>query len=324
MGTNCVAVGCALGRPYLGGGCSRGVWLLRIAPISSDRALAELLLSTPLAGRDIHTMAFAEGEVLFGIRFDEDELMACWAAGRALVDRTGRWPVVANHWGTAASIDLRGREPPNGEQGPVHEGEWALADIRAAIAADWKDEEWGSFRYWLEMNLADTKRKYGVAPDEAQVLAALPDDADETALERWLMDWEDENCPPAARPDDGYLEWFSDQEPMLLFPPTAYGPETLAYHGFFAENEIQGATIERLIEILEFWQLRYGAELVANWGTMLGFTVSRPPQTIDDAWTLAVDQDTIAGDTIGRPGVTLRDHARVLVGRNAWFLHCRP
>lgn len=79
-----------------------------------------------------------------------------------------------------------------------------------------------------------------------------------------------------------------------------------------------------MITVLEYWRRAYGAELVANFGTMLEFVVARPPETLDAAWELAVQQDLIARSTLAGRGVTIRDHARTLISRPTWFLHNRP
>lgn len=109
----------------------------------------------------------------------------------------------------------------------------------------------------------------------------------------------------------------------LLFLPFGSGAETLAVLAFWGQ-ELPGSTPERLVAILEYWNRLYAAELVANWGTMLQFVVSRPPHTLKDSWTLAVEQELIAPATLVLPGVSLRNHARVLIDRDRWFLHERP
>jgi hypothetical protein len=41
---------------------------------------------------------------------------------------------------------------------------------------------------------------------------------------------------------------------------------------------------------LRSWRERYGAELVASWGTMLQLSVNAPPADLQDAFELAVEQ----------------------------------
>ena len=76
--------------------------------------------------------------------------------------------------------------------------------------------------------------------------------------------------------------------------------------------------------MLDDWEQRYGAELVANWGTMLQLVVSRPPGTIEDAFALACEHQVFSVSTLGLPGVSIRNHARSLLHRHDWFFHERP
>jgi hypothetical protein len=78
------------------------------------------------------------------------------------------------------------------------------------------------------------------------------------------------------------------------------------------------------VAVLHHWSDRFGAELVAHYGTMLQFVVDRPPTTLDDAFIVAWQQELVAECTTVKPGVPVRHHARVLVGRERWFLHDRP
>jgi hypothetical protein len=54
-----------------------------------------------------------------------------------------------------------------------------------------------------------------------------------------------------------------------------HGWQVAAYVSFFGAEVPGGA--ERLIAVLRSWHERYGAELVAHYGTMLEFVVRRPP-----------------------------------------------
>jgi hypothetical protein len=104
---------------------------------------------------------------------------------------------------------------------------------------------------------------------------------------------------------------------------TVASEEALAYTGgFFGAFGPDG--LAGVIAVARHWRTKYGAELVANWGTMLQFHVNRPPTTIKDAFDLAHEQAVLAPDTTILPNVSLRDHARALLGRTEWFLHERP
>lgn len=68
----------------------------------------------------------------------------------------------------------------------------------------------------------------------------------------------------------------------------------------------------------------FGAEPAANWGTMQQLVVRRPPADLASAWEVARAQALLWGNKVYGPGVTVRQLARDLVGRERWFLHCRP
>jgi hypothetical protein len=190
----------------------------------------------------------------------------------------------------------------------------------------------------LDWQLDSTRTRCGVAPAQEKVLAALRDpdrkryrwsasdgSPSEHDLEYWLFDWEERETPTPAPEMVDHDDWFvaPELESHLLFLPTPRGPESLAYVDFYAiEQGVSRVTAERLIAVLTLWEGRYGAELVADWGTMLQFVVSRPPDTLDEAWELAVDLDLIGPS--GKAWVHVRDGARYLWRRPTWFVHCRP
>ncbi|MGN6574377.1 MAG: DUF4253 domain-containing protein [Nocardioides sp.] len=107
---------------------------------------------------------------------------------------------------------------------------------------------------------------------------------------------------------------------LLLLPrhePWSVGAYTGGYEWEYPHRDLRPALMRR-------WAHRYGAEPAANWDTMLQLVVARPPETIEDAFELARSMDLLWQDTIGRPGITVREHAFDLLGRDSWFLHLRP
>jgi hypothetical protein len=78
------------------------------------------------------------------------------------------------------------------------------------------------------------------------------------------------------------------------------------------------------VALFRHWHDLYGAEPVASWGTMQQLVVTRPPGSLDDAWEVARAMRLLWPDTTLLPGVTVREHARDLVGLDRWFLHLRP
>ncbi len=72
------------------------------------------------------------------------------------------------------------------------------------------------------------------------------------------------------------------------------------------------------------WEQRYGAELVAHYGTMLGCFVRNPPNNLSEAFELAKEHYAMAPYEFYVSSMSLRDYARGLVGSYSWFLHERP
>ena len=57
---------------------------------------------------------------------------------------------------------------------------------------------------------------------------------------------------------------------------------------------------------------------------MWQLVVRRPPTTVLEAWPVAAETARLWPDTTGSPGVSPREHARDLVGRDTWFVPFRP
>ena len=72
--------------------------------------------------------------------------------------------------------------------------------------------------------------------------------------------------------------------------------------------------------VLREWHEKWGAELVAFWGTMLQFIVSRQPASGQEAWDLNRQIATMAGSLQDRPWM----RALALERTNIWFLHDPP
>jgi hypothetical protein len=89
-------------------------------------------------------------------------------------------------------------------------------------------------------------------------------------------------------------------------------------HSLYGINQIP------VIAAAQSWHNSFGAEPVALWGTMVQFLVASPPADRELCWRTAVDHDRLGPDTLGGPGITVREHARALRVLNRWFLHARP
>jgi Domain of unknown function (DUF4253) len=299
--------------------------IARVGRVQEDaQRLEAALAQTSLAGREITTIELSRwDEVIFAISLEADEGQEAWQAGRGVFEQTGRWPVVVNSYpdGRSSANPYPGPYPMGGMSGLTDEevrtiGSAAVTEIEGARRAAFGEMDLERRMTWL---LNRTKARVGVSPTPGDVLAALPNPVPERVAERWFLDWE-LACGRLPEPVyRGYLDWFED-DGWLMFCPTLSGAEILAPFPFWAEEHVPGASTERLIFMVENWSRRYGAELMANWGTMLSFSVARPPQTLDEAFELAGDQLLIAPAL----QVSIRDHARALLEHDTWMLHCRP
>jgi hypothetical protein len=68
------------------------------------------------------------------------------------------------------------------------------------------------------------------------------------------------------------------------------------------------------------WEQRWGAALVAAWGTMLQFTAQRRPEPGPQAWKLAGQLMAVGGSLQCEQWQL----AIALTRGDAWFLHDRP
>ena len=251
-----------------------------------------------------------------------------WQRLRALVARTGRWPVATCTWGYGE--DYLNRESAGATSGTLPPPtrlmrEAAELDVVAAL----ERAEAASFRQPLEdafdWHQEATRRRCGLSPTLSEVRAALGDEASELELEGWFLHWELIEGGLVPTPGDArYLDWFvpgpDQQVSLLLLPapePWSVASWTTSFEGEWPEPALRPA-------VFRDWSLRLGAEPAANWGTMQQLVVNRPPSGLDEAFAVARTTNLLWPDTLSGPGVTVREHAVDLVDRTRWFLHLRP
>jgi hypothetical protein len=292
--------------------------------LNDPDAVGVLLRDSILGGRPVRSIPVPGGaEQALTIACGPDEVLMAWQSARAVLEQTERWPVVG--WG----VDLFNRFPfDHGTGGDTSVGGILdradrmdageiIADLASADDADYAYDELEPYE------LMSTRRLVGDAPSSDEVRHALGSQLTHGRLDRWLLDWEEARGPHRSEPPT-HLEWFEPRgmDVAVVLLPTVNGWHTPAYMSFFGAEGPGGA--EKLIAVLRSWSQRYGAELVAHYGTMLEFVVTRPPETVQEAWQLAREHELIAPGTTLLPGVPLREHARALVGRSTWFLQERP
>ncbi|MEE9425116.1 MAG: hypothetical protein V3V18_09045, partial [Methylococcales bacterium] len=137
----------------------------------------------------------------------------------------------------------------------------------------------------IEKNLKYTLERVGKAPSQQEILELVETGRINTYidLERWLLDWETEliGINNLAPDTTEVVDWYvpPEQELVLLLIPSRNSWETGEHHlpisfGWFYPE---------YIVVLKHWHEKYGADMVANYGSTLLFTVKQPPGNIEEA-----------------------------------------
>jgi len=307
--------------------------------VTSVNELRSALAGTDLYARDIVELPILDtGEVAFAVQISSSEVHTMWRIARSVLHATGRWPVASGCWGGGSSNwrervlkeDFFSRFYYKETPGTTDVSPRALLRAADSVDVDAFIEELGvrgetyfSLEEALEFEIPATERVCGVRPTEQELRKATLNGhliSTHRELDRWLMYWEAERGLPADR-SIGRQPWYEHECTALIFLPVSEPWDTLAYLNWYGTS-YPGA--QYFIALGRRWRQRFGAELVAHFGTMLQCFVFRPPKTLDEAWQLAREHDLAAPCTLALPGISLRHHAVGLIGHDRWFLHERP
>ncbi|RZS77549.1 uncharacterized protein DUF4253 [Motilibacter rhizosphaerae] len=242
-----------------------------------------------------------------------DQVLTSWRAARSVVPQTGRWPVAVmledlRIW------DLRPRREDVEElkrlsavEGDPWDSVWQHADDSEVDEADlsWRLPKPGG------ADLVERARRELVLP----TIPAL--------LDRWVYEVVLSDPSLLARASASAAsyasteQWFEPTDEVCLAllptPDQWLAPAWLHYGEGFDDGVLQARTHRD-------WAERWGAELVASWGTMRQFLVARRPSVGEEAWTVA-GQLLAAGPSLQ---VDQWELALALTQGDAWFLHDRP
>ena len=278
-------------------------------------------------------------EKAYSIEVKGKEAIDLWAEFRTLFDETGMWPVVYASWGNATSTwreavlneQIFMRRPfswdPGNEDKDVSPKQIIArskncsgAEIIKNYDSIYSEDLFETIEYELEK----TKNTFGSCPALEDAHQVAEKEKSIVAYEKWLLNWELDNYPNiTADSESGYISWFEPegQRQSLLLVPVNQPSDVLAYMHWFGAESVGS---EVVISQLRDWGEKYGAELVAHYGTMLQFNVASPPNDLQEAFALATEQVALAPCTLALPGVSIREHARCLLDNERWFLHERP
>lgn len=248
------------------------------------------MTGTPLADREMVVLDVPASLPAIAIMIGATEVLDAWRIARDRLEVTGRWPIALTTWQGA--------------------GAWAKQLHDEKLFDRWYYQQ-GS----------------GTGDVSPAALVRAVEDVDVEAFVRDRIDqspyFRDEGEDPGGDLGEE-LDWYvptQEQATALVLLPTPRAWESLAYQAWYP---MEGIPAVQLLALLRSWEHRFGAELVANWGTMLQLVVARPPQTLDEATALAFEHLAVAPCTTVLPGSHTAAYARALVGRGTWFLHERP
>jgi uncharacterized protein DUF4253 len=293
-----------------------------------DRHEQSILDAAGLGGRQALVQDAAGAGTALVVDVSPDEMLDAWAAARAAVDATGRWPVLCDrHSARDGSLFARFyfEEGSNGaDSGPAAVLARAeTIDVDARLAEQARTQFPDGTVDWVEHERGITLARYGDAPPAADIRASMSHaEPDSIAADRFLFGWERAR-EPLSGPDLSVQEWFGQEKsPALVLLPAAQPWSVYAYVDSLYDACWYGHDL--LVAAARRWYERYGAEPIAALGVMTWLTVARPPTDPDEAWRLAFEHYTLAETTLTVPGVPLRQHARLLADLDRWVLFSRP
>ena len=241
---------------------------------------------------------------------DPGRLLEAWRAAHAVLPVTGRWPVFT--------------QPGDLYHEPEDEEIAALGE--AARTTD----PWAVYRRASQDELLDDDEiaEYAatfLGPElVSRALDRLGPSATATAVQRWTYDTLLADPPMTERVSAGYdylvgtSRWHVWPQVQLVLLPTTVPWLAPAWVSYFGAARPGGH--EAWAAAMRQWHERWGAGLVAAWGTMLQFVTERRPEPGPQAWELA-GQLLAVGGSLDCERWQL---ALALTRGDAWFLHDRP
>ncbi|MFC4148056.1 DUF4253 domain-containing protein [Micromonospora mangrovi] len=275
------------------------------AAMDDARDIATALRGSVLQG---HPVEEGPGHTFLVRKVEPARLLDAWHAAHAVMPVTGRWPVFTLPDGLYDEPDA------------VY-----LADLdRAARTLD----PWSVYQRSSEVQDHQSVERYVqtfLGPEMvASAFEQLTLPTTSTALQRWTYDTLLADSKLAARAFSGskYLvgtsRWHTWPEVHLVLLPTTsqcLAPAWVPYFGATRDN-----CIPALAAALRQWDQRWGAALIAAWGTMLQLTAQHRPQPGSQAWELAGQLMAVGGSLQCEQWQL----AIALTRGDAWFLHDRP
>jgi len=269
-------------------------------------------VSRTLRGTVLEAFPVRDGHsgVLIIEGIDPARVLEYWRAARQVLSTTGRWPVaIAPEW--------------HGDFPVVSPDQ--LAELEAEVRGM---DDTRMFSRWIN-DLPKAQESWHPYLESCfpgaglpvAMAADLPDPVLDSDVDRWVHErvmTDLSPLPPAdqLQSDIRRQDWFQPDSVDLALLPTSSPWLAGAWLSYFGAESDPTA----LIAALQRWNIRWDAELVASWGTMLQFVVGSRPQHGEATWELAGQLLAWAGSL----QMSQWQLALVLARIDTWFLHDRP
>jgi hypothetical protein len=275
--------------------------------VSDVGDVAAALRGTILEG---HPVQKGLGGTLLVDEVEPAQLLPAWRAACSAMPVTGRWPVFTVPGGLY-------HEPEPDE----------LAELELAARTL---DPWAVYRRHRGdepqdvSDIEDYVEAFLGSAEVPRALEQLTGPVTEKDVQRWTYDTLLADPPLADRAFSGseYLvgtsRWQTWPEVQLVLLPTVspwLAPAWLTYHGA-TRPDGPAAWAAAMLR----WHQRWGAALVAGWGTVLQFVAERRPRPGRQAWELAGQLMALGGNLECEQWQL----AIALTRSDEWFLHDRP
>jgi len=250
--------------------------------------MAELADTLKQAGVDTATLEnvyeFA-GKNFYGLRVNGAQAVDLWRKLRGLVEKTGRWPVIA---GAPISVDGHADFMKSSE---IDKPENVLARAEKAPAEKWFKE---AFAEWKQLSAAD--------PSASHETGQWPDKVER--LEKYTIPTEILSGTPLP-------------EVTIVLVPTPNSWEVPAWLMFGGWNECPIPEVQ--VALLKFWHEKYGAEIVGISHDVMELEVTRPPKERQAALALAREQFVFCQDIVTQGAGSVDALAATLLNGKVWY-----
>lgn len=282
--------------------------------------LSTILQSNGIDTTGLECLTGVDDEAVYYLPIPGVEAIARWQILRALVPRTGYWPVIL---GTQDHLEWHVMELR--EHRDLPSPEVLLEAARNVDAETWFVE--AARRVNLERQIAGELIMAAIPDDEVveeDVLDAKVDELLSTrtvTLDDLLDLWPSSVKPRRTFDITGRYVWdFRKRTPRktvyVRFVPTIesrFVPAYLRWGGF---NSCP--TPYAQVSVLGRWEQQYGSEVIGIWPDAIELAVRQPPTTRIDALKLAAEQYVYCPDIIDQGTGSIATLAALLSGGIAW------